>query len=1134
MKHPFNISATLLLTLFTCSVMAEKVSKENIQPLLDKYCVSCHGPKKQKGKFRLDTLDKHLAGKNKEEWNLVLESLSYEEMPPEDEKQPTLAERMKLVEFLSKSLAKKGEEPKEKTAKKEATPHKASSPHFKDKIFPILDKYCIKCHGPNKQKAQLRIDTLNPDMIKGFDGDHWHELLNTMNVGEMPPEDSKQLSDEERVTLIDWMNEELEKAKKEKSGQSQTVIRRLTKEQYTNSLQDLLGIKMDFGKILPPDGLSEEGFTNNGQTLTFSPLHIDYFVKVAHEALDQAIVNPSEKPVTHRYKWTFGTGQNQTNYKPGLGFQAAPLEASEYRVDLFKPSKSELQNETFKPEGDIRRRFYADMRGSKRQRYWVDKEGITLLPTIPHEEKDVNIYQGPAPNLKGVMRDFPMKGDFRIVIEAAKASSARKVKVTGNSFVLNGFKAVSKYNHKKKELTAKAAKIIKANKPVSGTNYTTEDSMVLSKGDGKTTLTYEVNLPRAGIYQVDAVLTTEEQRSVKFSIDGQTVEKVAEYTTEGFEERFLRNFALLAIKLPKGKHTFTIESEGKIPRFSHFVFNYNRKKQITDIFAGKKVELLTSTEEPSLRAFSGNRTDDGMDYTSVGKLVKVKGDPGQFRKYSFYGRLEDAKLPVVDPTSKNFLSNLMVIGVYNENIAANNEQKDPAVKIKSMSFEGPLYKSWPPASHKRIFISSRSKNNEFLYAKQILKSFMTKAFRRKVYDSEVSRYLKYWRSVRNLKPSFEESIKETLVTILCSPNFLYIIEKKAKKAKIQTAKRTPLSEFELANRLSYFLWNSMPDSTIFRSASKGSLKKNLPKHLKRMLANSKFQRFIQPFTKQWLDLHFMDQVQINVNLYGHFNRFVDADMRTETYEFVSKVFKDDLSLMNFIDSDFVMLNQNMAQFYGIDGVKGANFRAVTVPRDKNRGGLLSQGSFLTGHSSGDDSHPIKRGTWLIKKILDTPPPPPPPNVPLIPEDDPNFAKLTKKEQLEKHRDNPSCRDCHKKIDPFGVAFEDYDAVGLWRDRVNKFDHNGKRVSLDIVSKAELPDKTEITGVASLKKYILEKRKKDVTRSLTKHLLSYALGRSLSFTDEDEIEEIIKKTEESGYKTHTLLEAIVTSKLFTSK
>lgn len=259
-----------------------------------------------------------------------------------------------------------------------------------------------------------------------------------------------------------------------------------------------------------------------------------------------------------------------------------------------------------------------------------------------------------------------------------------------------------------------------------------------------------------------------------------------------------------------------------------------------------------------------------------------------------------------------------------------------------------------------------------------------------------------------------------------------------------------------------------------------------------------------------------------MNMYPDFTRFVKQDMAKETYNFIYYVLDENKSILNFIDSDFAMLNQNLAEFYGIDGVIGNNFRPVSIPREKNRGGLLSQGAFLTGHSDGVHAHPIKRAVWLKEKILGDTPPPPPPNVPELDPETPGFENLTLKEQLELHRNKASCIDCHLKIDPYGVVFENYDAVGRFHEKF--------KGSL-IDSKSILPDGTEVEGIKGIKEYILTKKKDAFTKSLVEHLFAYALGRDVSFSDEKELNTIVEKVKAKDFKFQSVIEEIILSESF---
>ena len=396
---------------------------------------------------------------------------------------------------------------------------------------------------------------------------------------------------------------------------------------------------------------------------------------------------------------------------------------------------------------------------------------------------------------------------------------------------------------------------------------------------------------------------------------------------------------------------------------------------------------------------------------------------------------------------------------------------------------------------------------------------MKRAFRRQIEPSELNRYLDFWSSIRNDFDRFEDSVKEVLVAILCSPNFIYIAE--PEKADPDAA----IDQFYLASQLSYFLWNSPPDETLMQLASKGTLRRTLDQQIGRMIESPKIKEMIHSFSYEWLRLDRHQTMDINVQKYEDYTRFVKEDMLKETYAFIAYVLEQDLSILNFIDSDFALLNQNLAEFYGVEGVKGNEFRPVPLKDNQNRGGLLSQGSFLSGHSDGVQAHPIKRAVWLKEKILGDHPPPPPPNVPELDPDTPGFEKLTLKEQLFLHRNKASCMDCHQKIDPYGVVFENYDAVG-------RYQLSAKDKSID--SKSILPDGTEIEGVEGIKEYILKLKKDNFTKALVENLFAYALGRDVGFEDEKEINYIVEEVIDDDYRFRTVIEQIVLSPSFSKK
>ncbi|HEX5054575.1 MAG TPA: DUF1588 domain-containing protein, partial [Planctomycetota bacterium] len=264
---------------------------------------------------------------------------------------------------------------------------------------------------------------------------------------------------------------------------------------------------------------------------------------------------------------------------------------------------------------------------------------------------------------------------------------------------------------------------------------------------------------------------------------------------------------------------------------------------------------------------------------------------------------------------------------------------------------------------------------------------------------------------------------------------------------------------------------------------------------------------------------------IDVDRHPDYTRFVKRDMAEETYQFVHEVLHDDLDIATFIDSDFAMLNQDLAEFYGIEGVMGPWFRRVPVRPEQHRGGLLQQGSFLAGHSSGSEPHPIKRAVWLRARILGDPPPPPPPNVPKLDPTAPGFDQLTLAQHLETHRDNPSCRDCHAGIDPFGLPFERLSAVGRYEPR---------RKNLDVDATSRLPSGAVVDGVEGLQAWLLEHKRDAFARALIGQLFAYALGRDLHFADEAELDTMLWQVKLAGYRLRSVIRSIVTSPSFTQR
>lgn len=777
---------------------------------------------------------------------------------------------------------------------------------FGNDIRPLLNQFCIRCHGPEEQNGRMRFDTLSTDLIKDrAAAEDWHETLNVLNRGEMPPEDEPQPSIEQLKLLTGWLRTSIDdavKARRKTGGLN--VMRRLNRVEYQNTMQDLLNFQMNYVRDLPPEGLSPDGFRNNGLSLRMTSLQLEYYLEAARKALDRVIVTTPEPEVFHHEF-------DKSNHKKWL------------------------QNPTI-----------SDNR--------LDRVSIFLARMEP---------------------DYPETGDFLIRVRAHAERN-------------EGF-----------------------------------------------------GFPRMRVsigYRPDTkvILTTALETDVKSS------------ESEVFEIR------------------------GRIENFP--------------------LPVRGQSKYPGLVIHIRNVYDDG---TPAPPKVKKKNDKG--------------KEISVDPDEPDF----------------------PKLFVDSVTFDGPVFESWPPAHHRRIlFESELRETNEPGYVREVLRRFIRRAWRRPPAQLEIDGFAKFFDSLRNDFPVFEEAMRETLALILISPDFLYLAEPAGKKNR-------KLTSWELAARLSYFLWSTMPDDQLFKLAETGELlnPKMLTAQVDRMIDDDRAWQFVDQFADQWLNLGGMDRVAISQHYYPDFTDELKPHLRNETLNFFMTLLRKNRSARNFVESDFTMLNEPLARHYGIEDVLGYNFREVALPTESHRGGLLTQGSILLTNSTGEDSHPIKRAVWLRRRLLDDPPDPPPPNVPELASENPGFAKLSIRKQLEIHLEDPACASCHRDIDPWGIALENFDAVGRWRDEIRRADKEKTSFStLPVDHQTELPDGSKIENPEQLKRYLLEKRGDEFARTIVTKLLTWSLGRSLDLSDEPDIAALTEDFVQNDLKLRELIHEIVKSNPFLTK
>ena len=446
----------------------------------------------------------------------------------------------------------------------------------------------------------------------------------------------------------------------------------------------------------------------------------------------------------------------------------------------------------------------------------------------------------------------------------------------------------------------------------------------------------------------------------------------------------------------------------------------------------------------------------------------------------------------------------------------------PKIIIESVEFVTNDYSTWPSQVHREIVLPEEDLNNNQT-AKSVISRFLGRAWRKPIDSETAEKWFQHFKKIRTQENSSIYALRETLATSLASTNFLYLSEPKPNESKSAV-----LTSHELATCLSYFIWSSMPDDELRSLADQNRLSdsKVLTMQIKRMLRDPRSNRFAEEFSKQWLDLGGVDRVAVNPRYHQDFDNRLKPYMQAESLEFFKEIFRKDAPMTQIIDADFTMLNARLAKHYGLEGPKSQHFERTSLKGTNRAGGILGHASIHLSGSDGAESHPIRRAVWVRERLLHDPPKPPPPDVPGIEENVADFEKLSLREQLEFHRQKESCNDCHRTLDPWGIALEGYSAVGLKREKTTV---HKKPITSDTI----LPGNHPVDGVEELQKFILSSRRDQFAHAICSKVLTYALGRSLTLEDEILVNELKDKFVKDRFRLSGLIENIVLSETFRS-
>jgi len=574
--------------------------------------------------------------------------------------------------------------------------------------------------------------------------------------------------------------------------------------------------------------------------------------------------------------------------------------------------------------------------------------------------------------------------------------------------------------------------------------------------------------------------------------------------------------------------------------------------------------LLIDTANPPRRDFDRNRFvkgsaakphgDDGVVLPSVGEF-SVNYDPPRSGQYILHvmaaetpGGDEASKMEFridnkavstfeVSVTEANYTAfdvplhldrgrrkfAVAFLNDYYDEKAEDPNRRDRNLLVKDVQIIGPIEidADQYPWFH-RTYLKSFPADGKSVAdaARENLRPFAARAFRRPVTDQEVERFVRIAEQVSEQGDSFLAAMQVAVSGVLVSPHFLFRIE--TDKHPHDANERHTLTEYELATRLSYFLWSSLPDDELLAHAGKGDLHTDvvIEQQVRRMLADPRSQALVDNFAEQWLQLRILNEITPDRKKFPEFKANLRDDMKRETLLFFEHIMRQDSSVLDFLDARYTFLNERLSKHYGIPEITGPEFRPVSLA-GHNRAGLLTQGSILTMTSNPDRTSPVKRGKWVMEVILDQPPPPPPPNVPELTETSKAKPDLTLRQQLELHRENASCASCHRVMDQLGFGMENFDAIGRWRNM------DGKQL-LD--TRGELPGGASFTGPTELAT-VLRSKQTEFCEGLTEKMLTYGLGRGLEYYDQCATDRIVRSLKDRDFKFSVLVTEIAKSEPF---
>ncbi|MBI4658825.1 MAG: DUF1592 domain-containing protein [Verrucomicrobia bacterium] len=966
-------------------------------------------------------------------------------------------------------------------------------------VRPFVETYCLDCHGREKQKGKLDLSAHSSLEAVAQAYQRWAIVLEKLNAKEMPPEEAKrQPTDEQRQAVIHWIRALRKHEAARNAGDPGLVLaRRLSNAEYDYTIRDLTGVDIRPTREFPVDPANESGFDNSAESLAMSPTLLKKYLEAARHVADHVVFKPSGLAFGPHPMVT-ETDRDKYCVKRIVDFYER--QPTNY-VDYFGAAWNYRHREALgKPEAAL-----AEV-AAQRQ---VSPKYLAKIWSALAETKE---QSGPIAQLQALWRELP----------APNANAAEAVR--------RGCEQMRDFVVQFRRTLAPEFKNLALRGISSGSQ-----PLVLWKDRQ-----YATNRMR---YNREA-LKSEPPRTPSSGASLDPAASAAENDGAALE-RFCGIFPDAFYVSERGR-IFLEKDEGGRGRLLsagfHLMVGYFRDD-------APLCELILDEQ--------GRRELDALwQELNFITLAPMR----QYKDFIFFERAEPprfaqgAEFDFARSEDKDATSQAKIRRMAETYLA----------KARGILNEGPAIEAiqhYFASIDAEIRVVEQARLAAEPSHLQALQAFAERAYRRPLSQTERSDLLAFYRSLRAQEGlDHEEAVRDTIVSVLMSPHFCYRMElsetverpsfhgtqggailpsspdfSAGKESRTRQESRptrvVPLSGYALASRLSYFLWSSMPDEALLARAAAGDLHQPriLTGQARRMLRDDRVRALATEFGGNWLDFRrFEEHNAVDRERFPAFNHGLREAMFEEPIQFFVRLIQEDRPVLDFLYADYTFVNPILAKHYGIPGIEAGpeDWVRIDNARRHERGGLLPMAVFLTKNAPGLRTSPVKRGYWVVRRLLDEHIPPPPPTVPELPNDEAKLGNLTLRATLAKHREDKSCAGCHERFDSFGLVFEGYGPIGELRAT----DLGGRPVD----TRATFPDGSEGTGLDGLRTYLRQRRQDDFLENLCRKLLSYALGRTLLLSDDATIQLMRAKLSANDHRFGTLVESIVTSPQFLNR